>query len=254
MHTEPALDTDRKVEGDLWSDYLASRDPKLRGRVVEHYLDLAHKLAAILFSKRIHNAVRFEDYLQYARVGLLEAVDRFNPGRETSFETFASYRIRGAIFNGLEKSTEWAAQAAQRRRVRLRERAESLTAPPAADAPVREKPTDSFAALVDATILLAMGYVLEDSGDWSASSSSESADPYRTVQLDMLRRRLKLMVDALPERERQIVHYHYFEHMEFQAIAEMLAISKGRVSQLHARALGLIRDGVAALERFEVDL
>jgi RNA polymerase sigma factor for flagellar operon FliA len=254
MHKEQTLDTDRKVEADLWRDYLATRDPNLRSRVVEHYLEVAHKLAAILFSRRIHNAVSFEDYLQYARVGLLEAVDRFNPDRETSFETFASYRIRGAIFNGLEKSTEWAAQAAQRRRVRLRERAESLTVSPATDAPARDKPTDSFATLVDATILLAMGYVLEDSGDWSASSSAESADPYRTVQLDMLRRRLKLMVDALPERERRIVHYHYFEHMEFRAIAELLTISKGRVSQLHARALCLIRDGVAALERFEVDL
>jgi len=254
MHNEPAGETGRQAEGQLWGEFLVARDPKVRERLIERYMDVAHKLAAILFGRRIHNAVRFEDYLQYARVGLVEAVDRFNPGRETSFETFASYRIRGAIFNGLEKSTEWAAQAAQRRRIRLRERVESVSETPAPSASTRGKPADAFTTLVDATILLAMGYVLEESGDWSAGGSPEAMDPYRSVQVENLRKQLKLMVNALPERERQIVQLHYFEHMEFQAVAEMMGVSKGRVSQLHARALRLIREGVATLERFEVDL
>jgi RNA polymerase sigma factor FliA len=254
MHNEPAADADRLVEAQLWGEFLLARDPKARERVIERYLGVAHKLAAIMFSKRIHNQVRFEDYLQYARVGLLEAVDRFNPGRETSFETFASYRIRGAIANGLEKSTEWAAQAAQRRRARLRERAESVGAAPTPATPEREKPSDGFGHLVDATIMLAMGHVLEDTGEWSSSASPEGVDPYRSVQRDNLRKRLILMVQALPQREQEIVQCHYFEHMEFQAIADALNVSKGRVSQLHARALRLIREGVAALERFEVDL
>src|SRR5258708_30997240 len=99
MDKEKALVTDRRDPADLWNDYLAAREPELRGRVVEHYMDIAHKLAAILFSKRIHNAVSFEDYLQYARVGLLEAVHRFHPGRETSFDTFATYRIPAAILH-----------------------------------------------------------------------------------------------------------------------------------------------------------
>ena len=253
MDTGQATDTARWAETALWEEYCTTRDAQLRIRLVMHYMDLAHKIAASVFRQRINNAVRFEDYLQYARVGLLESIDRFRPGGEASFETFAGYRIRGAILNGLEKSTEWAAQAAQQRRARLRERAESLGGGQSGTRSARERPTDSFVDLVDATVVLAVGYVLEESGE-AIRDDSELADPYRTVQLENLRTRLKWLVDALPQRERQIVHYHYFEHMEFQAIAEVLGVSKGRISQLHARALRLVREGYNALEQFDLKL
>jgi len=219
-------------------------------------MEMTHRIAAHLFGRRVGNAVAFDDYLQYARVGLLEAIDRYDPAREASFSTFAGYRIRGAILNGLEQTTELAAQVAQRRHSRLRERAHSIE--------IRDMPStleddsegtqlERFAGMVDMAILLAMGYVLEDNGEWNPAGASV-ADPYRSVQLESVRARLVRLVDALPERERLIVRYHYFEHMEFQAIAEVLEVTKGRVSQLHARALQLIREGYEALEQFDLEL
>ena len=59
---------------------------------------------------RRDNSVAFADYFQYACVGLVEAVDRFEPDRPVLFETFATYRIRGAVLNGLAKESELAAQ------------------------------------------------------------------------------------------------------------------------------------------------
>jgi RNA polymerase sigma factor for flagellar operon FliA len=112
---------------------------------------------------------------------------------------------------------------------------------------------ERFAGMVDVAILLAMGYVLEDNGEWNAAGPS-NADPYRSVHLEGVRARLIRLVDALPERERLIVRYHYFEHMEFQDIGAVLDVTKGRVSQLHARALQLIREGYEALEQFGVEL
>jgi RNA polymerase sigma factor for flagellar operon FliA len=108
--------------------------------------------------------------------------------------------------------------------------------------------------MVDFTILLAMGYVLEDSGEWNPAGADRAADPYKSVQLERVRARLSLLVDALPQRERLIIRYHYFEHMEFQAIGTILELSKGRVSQLHARALRLIREGYDTLEGFDLQL
>lgn len=108
--------------------------------------------------------------------------------------------------------------------------------------------------MVDVAILLAMGYALEDSGQWNPQGADNGNDPYRSVQLERLRTRLKRLVDVLPERERTIVCCHYFEHLEFQEIGGLLGISKGRVSQLHARALQLIREGYESLEEFELDL
>jgi RNA polymerase sigma factor FliA len=246
----------------LWQEFGTTRDPQLRQGLVRRYLEMTHRIAASLFAKRIHNTVSFDDYLQYGRVGLLEAIDRYDPAREASFETFAGYRIRGAILNGLEKSTESAAQAAHRRHARNRERVQSLLPGVARDpqaqaefidAASSEPDLDPFASMVDVAILLAMGYVLEDSGEWNPAGA-DRGDPYRSVQLERVRARLNLLVDALPQRERLIVRYHYFEHMEFQTIGEVLELSKGRVSQLHSRALRLIREGYDTLEGFDLEL
>jgi RNA polymerase sigma factor FliA len=259
MQQGSASAADPEPERSLWEEYGRTRQPETRQRLVQRYMDMTHRIAAHLFGRRVGNAVAFDDYLQYARVGLLEAIDRYDPVREASFATFAGYRIRGAVLNGLEQTTELAAQAAQRRHSRLQERAHSFETRDlgdggaSMDAESAGTHLEQFSGMVDMAILLAMGYVLEDNGEWNPAGASR-ADPYRSVQLEAVRSRLIRLVDALPQRERLIVRYHYFEHMEFQAIGEVLEVSKGRVSQLHARALQLIREGYEALEQFDVEL
>jgi RNA polymerase sigma factor for flagellar operon FliA len=251
MRKGSVLEKSSEADRDLWEEYGRTRLPEVRLRLVNLHLEMTHRIAAALYARRINDTVAFDDYLQYGRVGLLEAVDRYDSAREASFATFASYRIRGAILNGLERATESAAQAAHKRRARQRERAQSL----ALDVESRpEASPDSFEGMVDMAVMLAMGYVLEDNGQWNPSGANVAGDPYRSVHLERVRARLSLLVDALPERERLIVQSHYFEHMEFRAIAEMLEVTKGRVSQLHARALQLIREGYEDLEGVDVEL
>jgi RNA polymerase sigma factor for flagellar operon FliA len=251
MKQRSAPDEDLEPEAQMWAQYTRTRDPQLRQRLTRRYLELTHRIAASLYGRRINNTVAFDDYLQYARVGLLEAIDRYDPSQEAVFATFAGYRIRGAVLNGLEKSTELAAQAAERRRARLRERAHSLQ-PTEHSSDATQ--LDPFAGMVDVAIILAMGYVLEDNGQWNPAGADTASDPYRSVHLERVRARLSLLVDALPQRERLIVRYHYFEHMEFQAIGEVLELTKGRISQLHSRALRLIREAYESLEDFGLEL
>ncbi len=231
---------------ELWCRFVAGRDPALRGQLIERYLGTAKKMAAYLYGRRGDNSIDFSDYLQYARVGLIEAVDRFNPDLNASFDTFASYRVRGAILNGIRRYTEKSSQKAYRQVV-LRERTESL----------RERsddadPQEVFEDLVDTTIGLALGYILEDSSLWNAEQTDRASDPYQSLELKRLQERIALIVKALPDRERTIIRYHYYEHMEFSVVAEILGLSKGRISQLHARALRLIQEAFENLERFQV--
>jgi len=231
-------------EVSLWHRYVSTRDTEVREQLITRHLDTARKIAASLYANRINNTIDFSDYLQYARLGLIEAVDRFDPAHRASFTTFATYRIRGSILNGVEKATEKAAQHAQRKRAQ-RERVKS----------VREgadHPSDAFSSMVDVAISLALGYLLEESGIWRPGNEDPGADPYRSLELKRLAERMGLIVQALPEREQLIIRYHYFQQMEFVAIGDVLGISKVRVSQLHARALKLIRDAYQALDRFDV--
>jgi len=233
---------EREEEAALWQAYLARRDAALRAQLIERYLPEVHKLAAYAYARRGPQAPEFSDYLQWARLGLMEAFDRYDPAREAAFMTFAGYRIRGAILNGLERATERAAQWAHKEELE-QERLDSVLEG-AAEGEALER-------LADLTLGLALGFALEDSG---LSAESESFDPYRVLEMKRLRERLLLIVEALPERERRIVQWHYFQHMDFKLVGMALGLSKGRISQLHARALKLMREGLQSVDRFDLSL
>jgi RNA polymerase sigma factor FliA len=227
----------------LWKTYVSRRDMGTRALLVQRNLRIAQIVAASMYALRYDDSVDFNDYLQYARIGLIEAVDRFDPAREASFRTYASHRIRGAILNGLEIATERLSQSTYRRQV-MKERATSLQSE-------ADTAAGKFAEMVELTIGLALGYVLEDSGLWKETDESGHSDPYRVYELKCLRERLTMILRALPEREQKIVKLHYFDHLEFYVIAEEMGLTKGRVSQLHARAMKLLRQAYDELGRFE---
>lgn len=243
LKEESHSDLEAIEEAALWKRFVSDRDSETRGRLIERYLVATRRIAAALYANRSDNSVDFGDYLQYARIGLLEAIDRYDPAKEANFATFATYRIRGSVLNGIEKATEQLTQRAHYRRMRqerlssIKEQADASTA-------------DAFARMVDLTLSVAIGHLLEDSGLWMADEADHSSDPYLLFELKRLRERLGILVDALPDRERQIIKHHYFEHKDFMDIAEIMGISRGRASQLHARGLKLLREGYQALSQF----
>ncbi len=235
--------SDHEDEGALWRQYLAGRDAALRAKLIERYLPAVHKIAAYVYSKRGPQAPEFADYLQWARLGMIEAFERYDPGREAAFLTFAGYRIRGAILNGLDRATEGAAQWAHRKELED-ERLDSVLEG-------ASEASETLERLADVTLGLALGFALEDAG---LSAEPETYDPYRVLEVKRLRERLLLIVEALPEREARIMKWHYFEQMDFKLIGLALRLSKGRISQLHARALKLIREGLRSVDRFDLSL
>jgi len=201
----------------LWAQFVESRSPVVRARLIECYLGLAHLAAAKFFRLRPGHAVSFADYLQYARLGLVEAVDGFDPTREASFETYSSYRIRGAMLNGLARESEVAAQRTFWR-TRLEERVEQLGPPQLLDA---ERELEELTRLLEELV----------------ADDAPHSNPHTATELAQLRE----AVEKLPDRERLVIRRHYYEHREFRVIARELTITPGRVSQLHAQALGRIR-------------
>lgn len=212
----------------LWAQFVASRSSALRAQLIECYLGLAHVAAAKFFRLRRDHAVSFSDYLQYARLGLVEAIDGFDPTREASFETYSSYRIRGAMLNGLARESEVAAQRTFWR-TRLEERVEQLGPPQPLDA---ERALDEITRMLEG---LASSPFADDRDD--LADDAPHSNPHTATELAQLRE----AVEKLPDRERLVIRRHYYDHREFRVIARELTITPGRVSQLHAQALGHIR-------------
>jgi RNA polymerase sigma factor for flagellar operon FliA len=251
MHVANPIRSDRlspEAVNEQWLQFRESRDANVRTRLIEHYLNFARMIAAKLYSLRFDNSVAFDDYLQYARTGLLEVIDRYEPSSGVPFEGFAIHRIRGAILNGLGSESELAAQRKAGLPSRIVERLESLTS---FHAELAE--SDALGHWVETVVGMAIGRLLDQEPQEPADESAH-ANPYARVELLELRSRLGNTVGKLPAREADIIRLHYFEHYEFQWIAESLAITKGRVAQLHARALLRLRDSLKSKSELDYEL
>lgn len=209
-----------------------------RQQLIAHYLPYARMIAATLYRTRYHDEIEFADYLQLASVGLIEAIDRFDPARGVQFRSFAAWRMRGAVLNGLDAQTEKQQQIAVRRRMR-EERLASLKQHAGA-----ETPDHIFRRLAEIGIGLALTCLLDGTGMIEADPNASAEPYYRGMEFVQLRTRLLGLLGALPQREQQVIRYHYLQETPFVQIAAMLGITKGRVAQLHHQALRRLADAL----------
>lgn len=235
---ESTLDETREVA--LWRAHRESKDANARRELIEHYLPFAHTIAARLYARRAYNDIEFAEYKQLAALGLLEAMERYDPNRGAQFKTYAIHRVDGAIRNGLLKATEKRGQWDWRRRV-TKERLASRVQE--SDPGTKQS---RFAELAEITIELALGSLLEDSGIIAKERIDSENQPYIGRALAELKERIRAAIALLPDREQLIINYHYFSHVGFSELARLLQITKGRVSQLHRRAINSIRESLSA--------
>ena len=228
----------------LWAQFVAAPGPQLRDQLIASYLSFTRNLAVRSYRMRADDSVSFDDYLQYARVGLIEALDRYDLSRGTSFESYSSHRIRGSILSGLSRDTELRAQRSHWREL-VAERRESLAGRAAEQA--GKATLEDFARLA---VGLAIGLMLEEPADERADESVE-ANPYAAAELSQMRERVRALVEQLPAREREVVRQHYYEQREFQEVAVKLGVTKGRVSQLHAQGVQRIREALNVRPRID---
>jgi RNA polymerase sigma factor FliA len=218
-----------RVEASLWRRFRFERELRCREQLFTRYRGLARGLAVRQLRARPRHGVELNDMEQFAYAGLLAAIDRFDPLRGIPFGAFAR-RIIGCIADGASSMNEIDAQYSYRRRVE-NERARSLrTESPGAPDPLR--------ALAELATGLAIGLMLEGTGTVEpADGADHRPNAYESLAWSELQALLAREVARLPEREAAIIRHHYENGVSFTHIAQLLGLSKGRVSQLHASAL-----------------
>lgn len=214
----------------LWDAWRRDRDPAARAELLKAHLPFARILAAKLYRHRFSDEFEFDDYLQFAHIGLLESVERYDPSRGASFSTFAAFRIRGAVLNGISKMSERQQQIAARRDF-LKDRTGSLAE---ADEP---SPRGAVGDLARIAIGLAIGYMLDGTGMYAELEGSVVESGYERVEVRQLAEQLRLLVDQLPPRERRVIREHYFQQVPFESIAAGMGVSRPRISQVHRQGL-----------------
>jgi RNA polymerase sigma factor FliA len=196
------------------------------------------------------------DLISYGLIGLINAIERFDPEREIKFETYAIPRIRGAIIDEL-RALDWVPRSV-RARAREIERANASLEAQLGRAPSEEEMADHLGLSVgefrDALLGIANSSVLALDDLWSFADPEggqisvlevirdpNAADPEAEAQTAELKDRLADAIESLPERERLVVALYYYESLTLREIGEILGVTESRVSQLHTKAVLALR-------------
>jgi RNA polymerase sigma factor for flagellar operon FliA len=253
-----------EAPAELWARWRGERDARARDALIRHYLPYARMVAATVYARRSHDEIEFDDYLQLACVGMVESVDRFDPVHGAQFRTFAAKRVRGAILNGLVRLSEKNQQISVMAKLRA-ERLEAVKegaraqvgAQPRSGAGASGEPL--FRYLAEVGIGIALVVLLEDTGmiepeepEAHAQAISPEISYFQKSEMSQLRRALNDKVDQLPASERLVIRRHYLEQIPFEEIARGMALTRGRISQLHRQALLRLRDLLADDARCDV--
>ena len=235
---------------ELWRAYRRSKDPALRERLVEADLALVKYLAARIAS-RLPKHLRLDDLFSAGLMGFLAAVDDYDPERGVSFSSYASHRIRGAIFDELRR-LDWVPRST-RERMRNAQRAidtlsRRLVRPPTDQEVAKELgiETEAYRASLGKRITLVSLSAAggSDTGEPSLMDSVEDAtspDPFLTLAERERRAMLGRLMDGLPERERQVLALYYYEGLTMREVGSALRVTESRVSQLHTSAVLRLR-------------
>ncbi len=239
---------------ELWHNY--KRHPnnaQLREKLILRYLHLVRYVVSRL-PVTLPISIAPEDLVSYGTMGLMEAVERFDPNRGLKFETYAVTRIRGAIIDQL-RFQDWIPRGVRKRSRDLVDAMQRLE-----EQLGRTPNDDELAAELGVTKAKIQAMVAESNNlmlslddtygsDPSGSSMTlldtvedkNSPDPQGEFEAGELRKRLAEAISSLPEREKLLIALYYHENMTLKEIGEVISVSESRVCQLHAQAILRLR-------------
>jgi RNA polymerase sigma factor FliA len=244
----------------LLSDKPAQRKEQDDATAIREELILGHMSIVLSIARRIHKRlpahVSGEDIYGAGVIGLLEAVDKFDPSKKVLFRTYAQCRIRGAILDSL-RSLDWSPRRL-RSKGRVIERAIQKLAGEFKRAPeeqeiARELNMDlaCYQQLLTSLKDLEISTLYaEQDQDWNDDELAFVQDRagndalFRCLDAEM-RELLGRAIDSLPERERTVVSLRYYEEATMKETALVLGVTESRVSQMHASAILRLRANLA---------
>jgi RNA polymerase sigma factor for flagellar operon FliA len=234
----------------LWLEYRRNQDKAVRDRLILTYAPLVKYVAGRLGSG-LPAHVDEGDLVSYGLLGLISAIERYDPSRDIKFETYAIARIKGAIIDEL-RALDWVPRSV-RSRAREIERAiaelESKLGTAPTDDQIAEKIGITVEELGDSLTDISRSSIAALDELWSVSGEGDQISLLDTIEdttgprpaeaLDEteMREALAEAIARLPEREKLVVTLYYYEELTLREIGEVLGVTESRVSQLHTKAI-----------------
>ena len=234
----------------LWREYKRTGERTLRDRLILTYAPLVKYVAGRLGSG-LPAHVEEGDLVSYGLLGLIGAIERFDPSRDIKFETYAIARIKGSIIDEL-RSMDWVPRSVRARARDIERTIGTL------EAKLMRAPNDeeisahlgiSEEEFQDSLLEISRSSIAALDELWSGSGGGDPVALIDTIedpdapepQLAMAHTELKEAlgeaIARLPEREKLVVTLYYYEELTLREIGEVLGVTESRVSQLHTKAI-----------------
>jgi RNA polymerase sigma factor for flagellar operon FliA len=237
----------------LWRQYRAKPgDKALRDRLILTYAPLVKYVAGRLGSG-LPAHVDDDDLISYGLLGLIGAIERYDPDRDVKFETYAIARIKGSIIDEL-RAMDWVPRSV-RARARDIERAiaeleRKLHRAPS-DEEIAEKIGVTTEELEDSLTDISRSSIAALDELWTVNTGgggdqialidtiedTEAPDPQGSLSETEMKEAIGEAIARLPEREKLVVTLYYYEELTLREIGEVLGVTESRVSQLHTKAV-----------------
>ena len=238
---------------DLWDDYLESHKAEARDKLLMKYLPLAKYVAGKMMAT-LPSSVDYDDLVSAGVIGLIGALERFDPAMGVKFETFVLPRIRGAILDELRKM-DWAPRSLRAKARKLertvaeleRELGRAVSDHEVARR-LRMKSEDFVSLLreVSSTSLVSLdGSDNEDSEHlnsmYDVIENPLADNPFKNIEKAEIKKLLIQTIEKLPEQEKIVMALYYYEELTLREIGQVLHITESRVSQIHSKAIESMR-------------
>ena len=243
---------------ELWTDYKSNGTSTARERLILHYSPLV-KFVAGRVAAGLPQNIEQADLVSYGIFGLIDAIDKFDPGRGFKFETYAISRIKGAIIDEL-RSIDWVPRSV-RAKARAIERAISKL-----ENELRRTPTDreladelgmtedelaqtlsqvSFVGVIALDELLSAGSERGSGATVGDTIAGGGHDPVEAFEIDEMKHLLADAINRMPDRERLVLTLYYYEGLTLAEIGGVLGVTESRVCQIHTKAILQLRGRLA---------
>jgi len=234
----------------IWKSYAVTKNSALREKLIIEYAPLV-KLVAGRLLMQVGQYVEFEDLTSYGIFGLIDAIDKYNPDKGIKFETYASIRIRGAIIDNIRK-LDWVPRSLRAKNKQLEQVYAELTAELG-----REPGEDEVAEKLSIPIaeahelirkssvvsLVSLDDYLEQNHDVGVFSISpdQPDNPENSIEAMETKKALADAIDHLSDKEKKVITLYYYDELTLKEISAVLGVSESRVSQIHTKAILLLK-------------
>ncbi len=235
-------------EAKLWEQWIKHKNVDACDELMRRYMPLVHYHVQRI-AIGLPRTVSLEDLVSHGLVGLYDAISKFKPDRKLKFDTYASFRVRGAILDGLRKE-DWLPRSTREKVKKIEETIERLQQQlgrtVTSDEVAKELNIDSedvervMSEHFFSNLLSIDEHSDEENRDetFAASIVDKEAKTPEEHTIDMAtKEELASLIEQLSENEQLVISLYYYEEMTLSEIGEILQLSTSRISQIHSKAI-----------------